>query len=120
MLKQAIESSSVPARDLIFYLADEPTRRRLPLADLENAAQTLRTLYPETPIMVIEAYSANGPTQITRQIQYWGFNAYTVADPASEPRYPAYLNRAAAMLGPDQALVMVLDAHHTRTTPVRG
>ena len=113
MLKQAIERSGVPAHDLIFYLADEPTRRHLPLADLETAAQTLRVLFPETPIMVIEAYSPNGPGQIPHNIQYWGFNAYTVANPASEPRYPAYLNRAAAMLGPDQTLVMVLDAHHT-------
>ena len=113
MLIQAIKNSDVPARNLIFYLADEPTRRHLPLADLESAAQILRALYPETPIMVIEAYSQNGPGQIPHNIQYWGFNAYTVADPAREPRYPAYLNRAAAMLGPDQALVMVLDAHHT-------
>lgn len=113
MLKQAIESSGVSARDLIFYLADEPTRRHLPLADLEHAAQTLRVLYPETPIMVIEAYSPNGPDPIARNIRYWGFNAYTVADPALEPLYAAYLNRAAAVLAPDQALVMVLDAHHT-------
>ncbi len=113
MLEQAIVRSGVPARDLIFYLADEPTRRHLLLADLEHAAQTLRALYPETPIMVIEAYSPSGPDQIPRNIQYWGFNAYTVANPALEPRYPAYLNRAAAMLGPDQALVMVLDAQHT-------
>ncbi|AXX97050.1 hypothetical protein BAR1_03365 [Profundibacter amoris] len=113
MLQQAINQSGVPASGLIFYLADEPTRRHLPLADLENAALTLRTLYPETPIMVIEAYSPNGPAPIARNIQYWGFNAYTVADPALEPRYPAYLNRAAAMLSPDQALVMVMDAHHT-------
>ncbi|WP_428548859.1 hypothetical protein [Profundibacter sp.] len=113
MLQQAIKHSGVPPRDLVFYLADEPIHRHLPHADLEQAAQTLRTLYPETPIMVIEAYSPNGPAQIPRNIQYWGFNAYTVADPATEPRYTTYLNRAAAMLGPDQALVMVMDTHHT-------
>lgn len=112
-LQRIITQSGVPPHDLIFYLADEPALRNLPLADLEAAAKTLRSLYPDTPVMVIEAYSPNGPPPIADNIQYWGFNAYTIPDPAADPRYTSYLDRASATLGPDQELVMVMDAQHT-------
>lgn len=113
LISQSIEASGIPESKLIFYLADEPALRKLPEEELEAAAGLLQDSFPNTPIMVIEAYHAGGPPSIAPNIQYWGFNTYALPDPALEPRYGAYLDIAANKLGPHQSLVMVLDAQYT-------
>lgn len=108
-----IDESRVPAKDLIFYLVDEPTLRGLSGDELSGAAADLKEAFPETPLLVIEAFHIEGPPAIPEQIDYWGFDAYAIPDPAAEPLYTAYLDAAARALAPHQKLVLVLDANHT-------
>ena len=113
LVQDAIAQSGVPPADIIFYLVDEPVLRLLPPADLVTAANSLRRTYADARLMVIEAYAAGGPAPIPPQIDYWGFNAYTVPDPGAEPLYVGYLDRARAAMNGDQHLVLVMDAMHT-------
>lgn len=113
LLDQILTASGVAPDQMVFYLADEPALRGLTPAELDGAALLLAARYPDTPLMVIEAYRADGPPPISPHVTYWGFDAYALPDPGAEPLYTAYLDAAAARLRPEQKLVLVLDAHHT-------
>lgn len=112
-LQDTIQASQVSPEKFVFYLADEPALRGLSTQDVSNAAALLKSLYPETPIAVIEAYHSEGPPAIPEAVDYWGFNAYAIPDPAAEPLYTAYLNAAARKLAPHQSLIMVMDGNYT-------
>ena len=113
LVQQAITTSGVGLDQILFYVVDEPTLRGLPLPDLSDAIAFLHQTYPTARTLVIEAYDAAGPTPILPQIDYWGFDAYGVPDPSAEPLYTTYLDRALALLGPDQRFMVVMDAMHT-------
>ncbi len=113
LVTEAVSQSGTPPERIFFYLADEPTLRQLPPADLSDAARLVKQTYPAASLMVIEAYDPQGPGPIVPELDYWGFDAYAVKDPATEPLYLAYLDRSRALLGKDQHLVLMMDAMHT-------
>jgi hypothetical protein len=113
LVSEAVRQSGVPLDGMIFYLVDEPTLRHLPIADLTEAAAFVTATYPAARTMVIEAYDPAGPGPIVAELDYWGFDAYGVPNPADEPLYAAYLDLVRGRLGPDQQLVLMMDAMHT-------
>lgn len=113
MVEQAITDSGVAVSDLIFYIVDEPLHRGLPLAEVSKAADLVRATYPDAAILMISAYQGPSGPEIPAEIDYWGFNAYAIADPGLEPLYTEYLDQAAQVLASHQKLVLVMDANHT-------
>lgn len=111
-VRAGIAESDVPLDDIIFYLVDEPNHFGLPQAAVEDAIRIIRTDYPAARLLMIEAYDEDGPPPVPEGIDYWGFDAYGVPDPAAEPRYGAYLDATRATMQPDQRLVMVMEAVH--------
>lgn len=112
MVRQAIRKSGVDPRDMIFYLADEPVLRGLPMATVDQAARIIRRHYPGARILVIEAYLPD-KLAIPDEADIWGFNAYTIRDPRADKGYVRLLDRAAALLGPNRSLAIIMDAQHT-------
>ena len=110
---RAIADSGVDAARIIFYLVDEPQLRGFDVAEVERAATIIRTAYPASEVMLIEAQDRAGPPAIPPSVTLWGFDAYGVADPLKQPQYMTYLRLAQGQLGPRQRLVLVLDANHT-------
>jgi len=84
ILTDSIAASQVLPEKLVFYLADEPTLHGLTPQDISNAAARLKGIYPNTPIAVIEALHPAGLPAIPNTIDYWGFNAYAIPDPAHD------------------------------------
>lgn len=112
-VRQAITNSGIDPARIVFYLFDEPTLRGVALADLEPVATQIKSVYPTAKILLIEAFSATKAPIVPAYVDLWGFNAYTVRDPAAEPLYTDYLDAAAAQLRDGQALVIVGDGIHT-------
>lgn len=112
-LAASITASKVSPDQMMFYLVDEPTLRGLTPEDVAAAADRLKAAYPETPIVMVEAYRHEGPPPIPASVDYWGFDAYTVPDPGAEPLYTAFIDAAAAKLLPHQSLIMVMDGNYT-------
>ncbi|MGL4278752.1 MAG: hypothetical protein ACRCS0_00170 [Albidovulum sp.] len=112
VVKAGIAKSKVPLDAIVFYLADEPHHFGLPQAALEEAIAVIRADFPAARILMIEAYSEDGPPPVPEGVDYWGFDAYGVPDPTAEPRYGTYLDAARATMRPDQHLVMVMEAVH--------
>lgn len=112
-VKQAITNSGVSPDELIFYIVDEPTHRGLDLSHVATAIDVVKTEYPNSKIMMIEAYHGPNAPTILAQVDLWGFNAYTIEDPAEEPLYTNYLDMASERLEDHQSLVMIMDANHT-------
>lgn len=113
LVVRAIADSGVDAARIIFYLVDEPQLRGFDVAEVERAATIIRTAYPASEVMLIEAHDRAGPPAIPPSVTLWGFDAYGVADPLKQPLYMTYLRLAQGQLGPRQRLVLVLDANHT-------
>jgi len=107
---EGIRQSGVPVKDIILYVVDEPALRKLPLAAVEEAIAYVRQTYPGIRTMAIDYRDATYDV-IPKGLTYWGFFDYFHRDPGAVPNYVAALDRAQAMLGPDQGLVMVMDAH---------
>jgi hypothetical protein len=110
---QALADSGVPAERVFFYLADEPTLRGIPADQIARAGQIVHDTYPGARTMLVEAFAMTGPPPIPASVDFWGFDAYAVRDPAAEPLYGAFLNAARLGLRPGQRLFLVLDAQHT-------
>lgn len=113
LVTDAITQSEVDPARIIFYLVDEPQLRGLDMVQVERAAAIIRTAYPASEVMLIEAHSMAGPPPIPPSVTLWGFDAYGVPDPMTQPLYMTYLRLAQGRLGPGQRLVLVLDANHT-------
>jgi hypothetical protein len=62
---------------------------------------------------MVEAFRPAGPAPIPASVDYWGFDAYTVRDPAKERLYTAFLSAARLGMRPGQRVFLVLDAQHT-------
>lgn len=112
-VRQAIADSQIDTARITFYLFDEPTLRGIAHGDLAPFANQIKQTYPDSKILLIEAFSDTTPPVVPDFVDLWGFNAYTIRDPAAEPRYTSYLDQAAAQLRSDQALVLVGDGIHT-------
>lgn len=112
-VKQSISDSGIDPARIVFYLFDEPTLRGVALAELEPVAAQIKTDYPASKILLIEAFSATSDPVVPEYVDLWAFNAYTVPDPAAEPLYTDFLDTAAAQLREGQALVIVGDGIHT-------
>lgn len=110
LVVEGIRQSGVPAQDIILYVVDESALRKLPLAAVEDAIAYVRQTYPGIRTMAIDYRDATYGV-IPEGLTYWGFFDYFHRDPAAVPAYVAALDRASAMLGPGQGLVMVMDAH---------
>ena len=73
-----ITASDVPADDLILYddlnlyLVDEPNLRRLPLTAVSAAARVIEGTYPNTRILMIEAFAPDDPVAIPASVDIWG------------------------------------------------
>lgn len=112
LVRDAIQQSGVPPGQIIFYLADEPQLRGVPLAAVNHAARRIRRDFPEARVLVIEAFLPDR-LEIPVEADLWGFNAYAIRDPGRDAGYVELLNRAAAGMGPKQRLAIVMDAQHT-------
>ena len=110
-----ITASDVPADDLILYddlnlyLVDEPTLRRLPLSAVSAAARVIKGTFPNARILMIEAFAPDDPVAIPAGVDIWGFNTYTLRDPAADPAFIRQLASARAALGPRQSLALIMD-----------
>lgn len=113
IVRQAVRDSGVAPSDVIFYLVDEPTLRGIGLDRVETAARIIRADFPQSGVMMIEAYHGADLPMPPPSVTLWGFDAYTVPDPLAEPLYTDYLARSRASLGPGQRIVLVLDGNHT-------
>ncbi len=113
LVQQAIAQSGLSPDQILFFLADEPTLRGLPMRDVSAAIGFLHQVYPGAKTLIVEAYDTNGPGPIPPELDYWGFDAYTVPDPTAEPLYTSYLDRAHSQMAPGQRLVLLMDAMHT-------
>ena len=113
LLAAILSEAQVNPADMVFYLVDEPSLRGLRPDEIEAAAARLSARWPDTPILLIEAFQPGPPPPIPASITYWGFDLYAIADPAKDARFMAYLDQAAGALAPQQRLVLVLDAQHT-------
>jgi len=113
LLAQILAEAQVNPADMMFYLVDEPSLRGLRPDEVEAAAARLAARWPDTPILLIEAFQPGAPPPVPPSISYWGFDRYALADPAADARFMAYLEQAADALAPEQRLVLVLDAQHT-------
>jgi hypothetical protein len=93
-----------------FYLADEPAWNGIPPAELGAAAELLKSTFPATPIMLIEAAPAIGALVVPRAVDLIGFDLYGVADPAADPAYRSRMAELKARRSrPDQRLVVVME-----------
>lgn len=110
LMVQAIDLSAVPVEDVILYMVDEPALRKLPLVAVEDAIAYVRQTYPTIRTMAIDYRDATYDV-IPKGLTFWGFFDYFYSDPGAVPAYVAALDRASAMMGPDQGLVLVMDAH---------
>jgi hypothetical protein len=106
----AVRQSGVPPGDIILYIVDEPALRQLPIAAVEEAITYVRRSLPGVRTMAIE-YREATYDRVPKGLTYWGFFDYFHRDPGAVPDYVAALDRASAQLGPDQRLVLVMDAH---------
>lgn len=120
LLRQAITESGIDPGQIIFYLADEPTLRGLSLTRIDRAAAMVRAAYPLAEVLLVEACSLAGPPPIPPHLTLWGFDCYTIPDPAADPAYMTCLALARGRLRPGQRLVLVLDASHTPTHQTTG
>jgi hypothetical protein len=117
---QALADSGVPAERVFFYLADEPTLRGIPADQIARAGDIVHATYPGARTMLVEAFRFEGPPAVPASVDYWGFDAYAVRDPAAEALYGAFLNAARLGLRPGQRLFLVLDAQHTPVHAAAG
>lgn len=93
-----------------FYLADEPAWNGIPAAELGAAADLVKSSFPTTPIMLIEAGPAIGALVVPRSVDVLGFDLYGVPDPDTNPAYRAHLDELKARRSrPDQRLVVVME-----------
>jgi hypothetical protein len=93
-----------------FYLADEPTWNGISAADLRQAADLVKSTFPTTPIMLIEAAPAIGALVVPRSVDVIGFDQYGVAAPDADPAYLAHLAELKSRRSrPDQRLVVVME-----------
>lgn len=113
MTSQTIKESGINTENLVFYLADEPTLRNLPMSDVVTAARMIKSDFPKSKIMVIEAYKEPIIPIIPSEIDIWGFNAYTILDPTKDQGYVDYLNLASSKLKSHQSLSLIMDGQHT-------
>ncbi len=110
LVVEGIAQSGVPVEDIILYVVDEPALRKLPLAAVEDAIAYVRQTFPAIRTMAID-YRGETYGVIPKGLTFWGFFDYFHRDLGAVPDYVGALDRASAMLGPDQGLVLVMDAH---------
>ena len=113
LIRDSIRESGIDPARIIFHLVDEPTHRGIPAFSVMRAAQTVRADFPTAEVMVIEACRIEGPPLVDPNITLWGFDCYTFADPMLDRTYMTFLELAAGQLGPDQRMVLIIDANHT-------
>ena len=113
LVRDAIHASGIDPARIIFHLVDEPVLRNIPAAIVSRAAQIVRADFPTAEVMVIEACRIEGPPPVAPEVTLWGFDCYTFADPMADRTFMTFLALAQGQLGPDQRLVLVMDANHT-------
>ncbi len=111
--RDAIRAAHIDPERIVFYLVDEPTLRSLPLTNVSIASQEIRADFPESRLMMIEAFDQSKPIEIIPEIDLWGFDHYFLHDPAKDLGYMFQLQKAVAKLQPHQKLVLVLDSNYT-------
>lgn len=109
----AIKNSGIQEEDITFYLTDEPTLKGLSYKEINKAIKIVKETFPKSKIMIIEAYREPKTPFIPSSIDFWGFNAYTIIDPAQDKGYMDYLNKASSILKNHQSIILVMDAQHT-------
>ena len=113
VMRDAIRDSGIDPARIIFHLVDEPTLRGIGPLAVSRAAQIVRADFPTAEVMVIEACRIEGPPPVAPEVTLWGFDCYTFADPMADRTFMTFLALAQGQLGPDQRLVLVMDANHT-------
>lgn len=120
MVRDAVIASAVDPARITFYLVDEPTLRGIDPVAVDRAAAIIRADFPTADVLLVEACSMDGPPPIAPHLTLWGFDCYTFADPGQSPQFIAYLDLVKRRLGPDQRLVLVMDANHTEYHAAAG
>ena len=120
MVRDTVAASGVDPARIVFYLVDEPTLRGIDPVAVDRAAAIIRADFPTAEVLLVEACSMDGPPPIAPHLTLWGFDCYTYADPAASPPFMAYLDLVKRRLGPDQRLVLVMDANHTEYHATAG
>lgn len=114
-----LAQSGVPMDRIILYLVDEPALNNLPLADLEAAIAFVGRSLPGIRTMTVDAIVQpydRAPNGLT----FWGFDKYFLRDPALDPELVATLDRLVPTLGPDQKLILVMDATYVDSHRLAG
>lgn len=110
---QSIAQSSVPASEIIFYLADEPSLMRLWPHEISQVIRRIQTDLPGARTMVVDAFRDRHPPQVPRDVDYWGFNSCALLDPATDAAFMRHLETAMNTAHPSVQFVLVMDATYT-------
>ena len=93
-----------------FYIADEPAWNGISAAELQQAADLVKSSFPSTPTMIIEAAPAIDALVVPASVDLVGFDRYGVPDPDTNPAYLANLASLKARRSrPDQRIVIVME-----------
>lgn len=89
-------------------VVDEPALRNLLPRELARAVALVQASPPGVRRMIVGA-AIRPYDRLPPGITYWGFDRYFLRDPASDAALTATMDRAAVSLGPDQAMMLVVE-----------
>lgn len=112
-VRKTVADSGIDPAGIVFYLVDEPGLRGLPAVDVEAAAARVKRDFPASRTMIVEAFHAGGAPVIPTHVDLWGFDAYTIRDPAADETYLSHFRKAQAALLPHQNLALIGDGNFT-------
>jgi len=94
------------------YIGEEPTWNGISATELTEACNYIKSNFPHTPIMIIEAYPAIDQLVIPSSADWIGFDQYFIQDPFTDTSYQANTQLLKSKMSSNQSLVIVMDSHH--------
>ena len=98
-----------------FYIGEEPTWNAISFSELKAATDYVKSLFPNIPILIIEASSAIEDLEIPVSVDWIGFDHYFVKDPANNAQFLNELNVLKSKMNATQYLVFIMDTHYIKS-----
>jgi hypothetical protein len=94
-----------------FTVADEPAWNQMNMNDLAIITALIKQVFPDIPIMVIEAPDSINQLIITDNIDWVGFDRYGTIDPENDPEYLQRLQLIKSKrTNQNQKLVLIMES----------